>query len=435
MTQPIKHLFKHWDELVTTFPEDLESSVRQYGALHRRRGICRASDLLRLLLIYTFCLSLRSTAIWGVGLGLCDISRQALAKRIHQSTPWLRYLVTSLLRTLFPLPPGAEIAVQRLRLHDASTISRPGSPGTEWQVHLNWAPFQHQPAQVTLTDAHQGETLALAELQAGDLVVADRRYGIWREIQVALTALAYFIIRLTWSNLPLQTLSGQPFDLVTWLQSWSPGTEHAEITVVATNDPERRPLRLVAGRLPAAKAAEARERVRDAARKKHRAPHPTTLLVAGFCMVLTNLPAATWSTLQVLATYRVRWQVEWCFRRWKSLCQLDVLPAYPSTIAEPVLLAKLLLLLWLQYQVGTLPWAQWWADDAPPVAVSPLIQAGYRYLQELIQPAAVIVQLWQDPTPFLRHLRTSRRTRPEQLAAAACTLAAQLTRVPAPSPP
>jgi len=286
-------------------------------------------------------------------------------------------------------------------------------------VHLSWHPFGLQAAHVTLTDAHTGEGLEDAGLQAGDLVVADRAHGIWRTIRVALEAAALFIIRLTWSNLPLLTLDGQPFALIAWLRLVSENTERTEVAVVAAGDPQMRVLRLVVGRLPPDKAREAREKVRRQARKEKRAVNPNTLLTAGFCLLLTNLPITTWPSVLVLSFYRVRWQVEWCFRRWKSLCRLDKLPSYPSKIAEPVLLAKLIIILLMQQRLGMLPWRDWWAAGEPPIVVSPLVQMTYDHLCQVIRPSAVALQLLEDPTPFLRHLRSSRRNRPHQLANAA----------------
>jgi hypothetical protein len=412
-------LTTEWAELVQTIPADLEASAQEQGALRRRRGVKSAIDLLRLILIYATVLSLRTTAVWGVGLKLCDISRQALGKRVVNSIPWLRHLLAVLLTTLVSVPRTEGGLIRRVMLRDASVISRPGSPGTEWRLHVNWCPFSLQPAQVTVTDVHTGEGLTAAELQAGDLVVADRAYGVWSAIQAVLQALAYFIIRLTWSNLPLCTPDGQSFDLIAWLQALPADQPRAEITVCAAADPQRRPLRLVVGRLPPDKAAAAREKVKRQAQRKKRTVHPNTLVAAGYCLLLTNLPAAYWPLALILACYRVRWQVEWCFRRWKSLCHLDELPAYPAPIAEAVLLAKVILILLLQRQLGALPWAEWWLDDAPAPVVSTVVQMAYTHLCEVIRPSAVIIQLLRDPTPFLRHLRSSRRQRPLQLAAAA----------------
>lgn len=407
---------------MTYIPDDLDASAKEHGALLRRRKIKRASDLLRLILIYAIVLSLRLAVIWGLGLKICDISRQDFQKRVHNSVPWLRYLLAVLLSTTFDDPPEAtegEGMINRVLLRDASTISRPSSLGTEWRIHLSWSPFTMRPAQVTMTDQHSGEGLEDAALRAGDLIMADRAYGIWRSVREALVASAYFIFRLTWSNLPLLTLDGDPFDLIAWLRSLPETETYAEVTVVAADDPEERPLRLVAGRLPPEKAEQAQEKVRRQARKNKRDPHPNTLLAAGFCILLTNLPPTSWTAPLVLAFYRVRWQIEWCFRRWKSLCRLDELPAYPSQIAEAVLLAKLIIILLMQRRLDFLPWRDWWADEEPAPVVSPVVEMVYNRVCEIICPAVVVDQLLEAPQPFLRHLRSSRRRRPLQLADAA----------------
>ena len=416
MSKVTRILAKDWKELVESIPDDLEVSAKEYGAMCRTRKVKSAADLLRIILIYATVLSLLTTAIWVTGLGVCDISRQAIEKRVLKSTNWLRYLLSVLLATVIEMPDQIDGLVRRVILHDTSSISRPGSPGTEWRLHLSWFPFTLQPAQVTMTDEKTGEGLEAVGLQAGDLVVADRAYGIWGTISVVLEALAYFIIRLTWSNLPLQTPDGRPFDIIAWLHSLPEEQEWAEVTVIARDDPKQRPLRLIAGRLPPDKAEQARDKVRRQARKDKRKPKPETLLAAGFCILLTNLPAATWPVLQILAFYRIRWQIEWCFRRWKSLCRLNVLPVYPTRIAEPVLLAKLIIILLMQQRLGYLPWRDWWTGEEPAPVISPIVQMTWLRICEIIRPVAIIDQLLTNPTPFLRHLRSSRRKRPLQLA-------------------
>ena len=270
-----------------------------------------------------------------------------------------------------------------------------------------------------LTDAKQGEGLEQMGLQEKDLVITDRGYAIWNNLKVVLVALAYFIFRLTWSNLPLETLDGQPFDICDWLRSLAEDQEVAETMVVAANDPQKRPLRLIAGRLPPEEAKRARERVRHQARQKKRKPHPNTLLAAGFCILLTNLSAMLFSAFQVLSLYRIRWQVEWCFRRWKSLCELKKLPAYPAKIAEPVLWAKLVIILLMQLRLSSLPWHEWWTSEEPAPVVSCLVRLTYIYICSIIRPSSALAKLLDNPTPFMRHLRSSRRKRPLQLAEAA----------------
>lgn len=423
----VQTLEQKWEEIVSAIPDDLEASAREEGALLRHRGFRKASDLLRVLLMYATLLSLRNTALWAACLGICALSRQALQQRILGSANWLCHLLAVQLTCLTAQPLQALPFIRRLILMDASVFARPGSPGTEWRLHLGWQPFHNQPAEVLLTGAHEGEGLDKLSLQEGDLVIADRAYGLWRHIQYALDALAFFLVRLSWCNLPLLTPDAQPFDLVSWLRSLPEATPVAEVTVLAAADPQRRPLRLVAGRLPPPKAQEARKRVRRQATKEKRSPHPNTLFTAGFCLLLTNLPAASVTPALVLTLYRLRWQIEWCFRRWKSLCHLGQLPAYPAAIAEVVLLAKLFLILLLHQHLDPLPWEAWWAAAEPAPVVSSLMQLAYASLCESIRPVAVLSKLFEDPTPFMRYLRSCRRKRPLQLAAAARCLLERLT--------
>jgi hypothetical protein len=420
-----KHpIIQGWESLVANIPDDLEASAREYGVLARHRKIKRTTDLLRLILIYALLLSLRSTAIWGVGLGICDVSRQNLEKRFLKSGNWLRYLLNVVINALLEVSiVGSGAPVQRIVLRDASVIARPGSSGTEWRLHLSWSPFSQLPTQVTLTDRKGSEGLEDAGLQAGDLVVADRAYAIWRTLQVVLKAQAFFIIRLTWSNLPLVTLVGEPFDLVSWLRHLPESQEYAEVTVAVADDARKRPLRIVAGRLPREKAIQAQERVKREARKQKRDPNPITLFVAGFCILITNLPSS-WQMTDVLGFYRIRWQIEWCFRRMKSICHLDHLPATPAPIAEIVLLAKLLLVLLLQLQSSSLPWQDWWTPTQPGPVVSTVVQLVYlRICEAICQSSIVIDAFFVAPERFERHLRSSRRKRSLQLSEAAKSFA------------
>lgn len=407
---------EEWKKLIGPISDDLDASAKEYGALLRKRGIESGVSLLRVNLTYATTLSLRITATWAACMGLCNITRQAVSKRINNSTAWLCHLVSVLLTKLCGMPQEFGDSIHRLILADSSTIARPGSPGTEWRLHLAWQPFKQQPAEIMLTDAKQREGLEQMGLQENDLVVTDRGYALWRNVKVVLAALAYFVFRLTWSNLPLQTLDGQPFDICDWLRSLAEDQEVAEITVAAANDPQKRPLRLIAGRLPPEKAKKARDRVRRQARKKKRKPHPNTLLAAGFCILLTNLPVMLFSALQVLSLYRIRWQVEWCFRRWKSLCELKKLPAYPAEIAEPVLWAKLIIILLMQLRLSSLSWYGWWKNAEPAPVISSLVKLTYLHTCNVIRPPSALTKLLDDLTPFMRHLRSSHRKRPLQLA-------------------
>ena len=431
-------LNESWNELVETIPVDLEATAQSCNALQRRRGIRSATDLLRMVLIYALTLSLRATALWVACLGLADVTYQAVAKRIHAASAWLDHLIQALLLPQLAVPEALGQTTRSLVIVDASTFSRPGSPGTEWRLHLRFAPFIQQPTNVVLTDAHGGEHIRQVDLQAEDIVLADRCYGVWSNMEYVFEARADAVFRISWNTFPLVFLEdGQQVDLPAWLKSLSPTTTIAERDVAAKDDPQRRPLRLIAGRLPQEAADRARAKIRKAARRKGRTPDRRTLLAAGFCILITTLPAERWPAEELLALYRVRWQVEWCIRRWKSLCELKRLPAYPAPIAEEVLKAKLILILLLHQCLARLdlPWHQWWTGKIPPPVISTLMVSLYCHLCETVRPAAALERLLENPQRYLRHLCSSRRKRPLQWADAARRWLLHFAREPAPNAP
>ena len=126
-------------QIAQSIPVDLEESARRCGAFHRARLISSPSLLLRLFFIYTFCLSLRDTAIAALALSIGNLSHQALHQRFMLIAPWLRFLLSQTLqhKVVIPINPLG----RRVVIFDASTISRAGSRGTEWRIHLALEPF------------------------------------------------------------------------------------------------------------------------------------------------------------------------------------------------------------------------------------------------------------------------------------------------------
>ena len=64
---------------------------------------------------------------------------------------------------------------------------------------------------------------------------------------------------------------------------------------------------------------------------------------AKYVLLFTTAPCARLDTERCLQGYRLRWQVELQFKRWKSLCGFDQLPNYRDDTTLAWLYAKLLL--------------------------------------------------------------------------------------------
>jgi hypothetical protein len=192
-----------------------------------------------------------------------------------------------------------------------------------------------------LTDAHGGETLSRHASKPGDIIVADTGYAHRAGLAEVFSAGAAAVVRTNWSNLPLCEPTGERFLLSTWLDELgSTGlAEHAAriVTRQASYD-----VRLIAGRLTQKDADAARKRSRHQARKKKHRIDGRTLKAAAFILLVTSLPADSWSAEQILELYRLRWQVELHFKRLKSILHLDELRTQSADLVQAYLLCKLL---------------------------------------------------------------------------------------------
>ena len=334
---------KDWSDLLQAFPAsfDLTASAHAHGALQRLRKISSGEGLLRLALAYGPCgLSLRQVAAWSALSGLADLSDVAVLKRLRKCGPWLEELCGTLLEQRIDLS-GTFWRDRRVRIADATSISGPGSTGTDWRLHASLDLSTRRFGQCELTDVHGGENLERFSVGPGEIWLADRGYGVARNLCHLARHQADFVIRFGWKRLNLRHVSGEPFDLFKELATVGDGNT-GEWSVVFDGGPANGlPLRLLVRK----KTADATERERrkitaKAAKRPTGKADPRSLIAAEFMILgtsLTGIPPE-----EIFSLYRLRWQIELAFKRLKSLIHIDRLPAKDPDLARTWLLAHLL---------------------------------------------------------------------------------------------
>ena len=402
-----------WARVRALLPADLEGGARASGALRRRRAVRSAEVLLRLVLAYALSgWPLRLVAAWAGLTGLAALSDVALLYRLRGTRGWLGGLVAGLVADGRVAALGRPV---RLRLVDATAVSRPGGTGTDWRVHLslNLAPLAIDGVEVT--DGRGAEALTRHPVQPGDVQVADRAHARRADLGAVLAQGGAVVVRIGWRNLPLRAADGRPLDLLAWLRGLAgPGERPARAAapngVVA--------LRLVAVPLPPAAAEAARRRLRRAASKKGRTPDARSLEAAGYVVLVTTLPAEAWSAAEVLALYRVRWQVELAFKRLKGIWRLGRLPACGAELAQVHLLATLLAALLAERADRPLPAAaaDWFAAVDRPLSLWRWQLLGRAVLRDAVLAPLAGATVRASLPALRRFLCDAPRRRPQQAA-------------------
>ncbi len=345
-----------WSELSTRLPPDLDLDelARTSKAIQRRRGDGLTDGTTLLLL----CLargpggkSLQDTAAWARMNGLAELTGQSLNERLHQSVAFLGAILH---RLLAGRPTGRPTlwSGRCLRIADGSSLSQPGSKGTDWRLHgvydLERGGFSH----LEVTDRRGAESLLRCQPVAGEVLVADRGYARAKELRTCLdpswAGPRDFIIRVGWKALALRDRDDNPFSLIAHLEKLNPNAGPQEWAVQAVvgggKQPSLLPVRLIALPLPPAKVAAARLKLQRKASKHQDTLDPRSLVAAGFMVLVTSLPEDI-SAGEICAAYRLRWQIELAFKRLKSLLHIDRLPTRTAAGSLSWLYAHLIMLL------------------------------------------------------------------------------------------
>lgn len=332
-----------WTALLRRLPSgvDIDASAREAGAFVRARGVPSAQALLRLALVYGATdLSLRGTAAWAEAAGLARLSDVALLGRLRAASGWLATLASSLMTAARGSQPGGG---RRIRLIDATSFGAGGAREATWRVHADYDLARSRFIGFELTGGYEPERLTRFATQPGDIVVGDRIYA---HNAAALQAICDgggdFLVRRGLTSCRLLGPDGAPLDV----QALLAGVGHGRTTELRVRVPvgEDRSFaaRLVIHHMPQAFAERARA---DAGRLAKWGAREKRLQAAEYVMLLTSLPRARLPAAELLALYRLRWQIEIAFKRLKSLVGLDQVLAKEPALARAAIGAKLIVAL------------------------------------------------------------------------------------------
>lgn len=324
---------------------DLESSSRTTGAIRRKRVVTSGGQLLRLVLAYVLSgLSFRSTAAWAEAGAHASLSDVALLKRMRRCGPWLRYLVSTLMRSTSPAPsPDDE---RRIVAVDATMICVPGDKQNYYLLHTAYDVTAQCFQSTELTDRHAAERLDVGKIERDEIRLGDRAYGRWRDLWTVVEAGADYVVRLSATALKLCTVSGEPISRAVWCKlAETAGVQDVTLAIHASKGAAQMLARLIVLPLSQEKAAAARRLMRKNACKWGYTPSRDALVTAGCLMLITSLPREAWPAERVLTLYRRRWQVELAFKRLKSLIGLEDLRVHDSELVAVWIHAILLVAL------------------------------------------------------------------------------------------
>jgi len=222
---------------------------------------------------------------------------------------------------------------------DATVVCGPGAVGTDARIHTKLRLADVSLSSVEVTDETGGESLCRFMWEPGELAVGDRAYFTPRGIQHVLDAGAEVLVRYRLEGVELCDQSGDVLNVLDAVEHLAVG-EACDLDVKAKLPDRSVPARLVAYRLPDDAVERARERLR---REKGSDLSARVFESAKYVLLFTTAARSRLDAERCLQGYRLRWQIELQFKRWKSLCGFDLLPNTRDDTTLAWLYAKVLL--------------------------------------------------------------------------------------------
>jgi hypothetical protein len=338
-----------WKVLVSLLPADWREKAKETEALKGLRKNKSEENLLRTLFIHIAQgLSLRETAVRAREAQLADMSDVALLKRLRKCSKWLAELNKSLFDEIGVHFDPSDKRFE-IRIFDSTTVKEPGKTGSLWRIHysLMLPSLQCDFFKVTPMEGHgTGDSFSQFVIKPGDHIMADRGYGRKPGIEFVAQKQAALLVRISPHHLTVMDENGQPFD---WLKKLSemdsPGQTFSwNVMITGPNKTN------ISGRICILRKSEhaiciAHKRIKKHASKKCQKLMPETLIYAKYVIVFTTFEETSFSSEEVMHWYRLRWQIELVFKRFKQIAQLGHLPKYTDESSKAWLYGKLLIAL------------------------------------------------------------------------------------------
>lgn len=334
-------------DILKEFPEGYKKACWETKAMNRRRGIQDEDTLLILCLFYSYENSLIDTQNYASTAFSVNISDVGFMKRFKNCNEWIKWINEHIAlekTTIYEVPE--KLKSKNVIAVDASDIVSKGAVKQTWRLHYAVNLFSMSTEQFKITPESTGESLKNFELKQNDLVMADRAYATIAGIECCYNAKADFIMRIRNKAFNVYDKDGNKVELSELLKKV--GDTCCDLNLYYMNaNKELKPIRFCAvEKTEEEKAFEHKKLIRKESKKQIKISEETKFS-HNYFFVITSLDE-TFSAEEILTLYRLRWQVEMVFKRFKSILNLGSMPTKTSGSSEVWLNCKILIALLIE---------------------------------------------------------------------------------------
>ena len=351
-------------EIMKQLPEGYKEACWETKAMSRKRGIQDEETLLTLCLYYAYDHSLVEVQNYAKTFLSTDISDVGFMKRFNRCNEWIKWINEHMAadeQQIYQKPE--QLKDYCVLAIDASDMVSKGAAKQIWRLHYAVNLFSMNSEMFKITSEKTGESLKNFELQPKDLVLADRIYATITGMEHCRKAGADFILRLRNKAFKLYDSEGLEIVLSSLLKN-TDMTAQDHYVFYLNSKKELKPLRICVVQKTDDEKKFEQEKIRQKESKKQIKLSEDTKFTHNYFFVVTSL-YETFSAEQILALYRLRWQVEMVFKRFKSVLNMGSMPTKTEASGEAWLNCKMLIAMLIEKLLSKVDFSPYQFSEKP----------------------------------------------------------------------
>lgn len=335
------------EDILKMLPQGYQKACWETKAMKKKRNIQEEDTLLKLCLYYSYESSLVDTQNYALTQLMVKISDVGFMKHFQNCNDWIRWINEHMMQeytTIYDVPD--KLKSKNIIAIDASNITSKGAVKQTWKLHYAVNLFSATTEQFKITSESTGEKLKNFELHKNDLILGDRAYATISGIEYCREAGADYILRIRNKAFNLYNEVGSEVILTDLLKNVK-NTCCDFYLYYKNSKNELKPIRFCAVQKTKEEKAFEQKKLKRKESKKQIKISKETKFSHNYFFVATSLDE-NYSAEEILALYRLRWQVEMVFKRFKSILNLGSMPTKTPASSETWLNCKMLIALLIE---------------------------------------------------------------------------------------
>lgn len=333
-------------DLIALLPDNYKKMCWEHGAMTRHRGIQNEEELLTLALFYTCGHSLIEVKNYAkIEFGR-DISDVGFMKRFIRCNKWIKGIISEMMNNeVIQYPVPDKLKDYKVIAIDASDVQQKGAVQRLFHLHYAVNLFTLSSEAFKVTPQEQGESLKNFTLGKQTIVIADRAYASITGIEYCFENQTDFILRIKNKAFKLFDKNGKEVILSSILKNVT--EQSCDFILYYKVEKELKPLRFCAVKKSKEEIKIEQKRIRRRESRKQISFSDDTKFTHNYFFVVTSL-GDDFTSDEIINLYRLRWQVEMVFKRYKSILKLGAMPTKTELSGEVWLNCKMLIALLIE---------------------------------------------------------------------------------------